>query len=227
MSDLQDLLARLPIDQIAGMLGTDPDTARSAAEAVLPSLVAGLQNNAQDPNAAASIEQALAGHQNDLASGTVDAGQVDTADGEKIVQHVFGAQTDDVANHLAGAANLSGAGGDIVRKILPILAPIVMSWIASKVFGGQAAGQAGAGQAGAGQAQPGSGNVIGDVLGSILGGAQQGTQGQGGGVLGNILGSVLGGGSGGGTQASGGPLGGLGSILGGVLGGQRQTPTQQ
>ncbi|MCX6497620.1 MAG: DUF937 domain-containing protein [Arthrobacter sp.] len=197
MTELQDILGQIPVDQIAGMLGTDRQTAQTAVEAAVPTLLAGLHNNAQAPEGAASLESALGQHRNDLFDGGVDAAQVDTADGEKIVNHVFGGQQDQVAHQLAGTAQLGGVGGDLVRKLLPLLAPIVMSYLANKVLGGR--GQAGGGSGG-------------------MGGGQAGAQAGSGGIdLGGILGGILGGGAGGA-----GGLGGLGGILGGLLGGGQQ-----
>jgi hypothetical protein len=108
LTDLQDLLDQIPVDQIASLLGTDTASARAAVEAAVPTLLAGLQNNAQAPDGAASLESALAQHQYGLADGGVDPAQVDTADGEKIVSHAFGGQQDQVASQLAGTANLGG-----------------------------------------------------------------------------------------------------------------------
>lgn len=196
MTDIHDLLDQIPVDQIAALLGTDPASTRAAVETAVPTLLAGLQNNAQAPDGAASLESALAQHQDGLVDGGVDATQVDTADGEKIVSHVFGGQQDQVANQLAGTANLGGAGGDLVRRLLPILAPIIMSYLAKKILGGQQGG---------GQASP------------LPGGTGDGGAGAGGIDLGSILGGILGGAAGGGGQGQ----GGLGDILGGILGGGR------
>ncbi|MFE4545235.1 DUF937 domain-containing protein [Arthrobacter sp. NPDC056727] len=197
MSDIQELLGQIPVQQIASMLGTDTASAQAAVEAAVPTLLAGLQSNVQAPDGAAALESELARHRNGLADGGVDPSQVDTQDGEKIVGHVFGGQQDQVADQLAGTANLGGVGGDLVRKLLPILAPIVMSYLAKKVLGG---GQ------GSGAESPGAGGG-GIDLGSILGG---------------ILGGLGSGGTGAGGQGGGLGSGGLGDILGGILGGGAQ-----
>ena len=76
---------------------------------------------------------------------------MDTADGEKIVSHVFGGQQDQVASQLAGTAQLGGVGGDLVRKLLPILAPIVMSYLANKVLGGRGQSSGAGGTTGPGR----------------------------------------------------------------------------
>ena len=186
--NLDDILGQLPVDQIAAQLGVDPDTARSAVDHALPALVSGMQANAQDEAGAASLATALSQHDNGLADallgGSTGLDAVDTADGDQVV------------SQLAGA---SGVGSGLMSKILPMLAPIVMSMIAKRIFGG-------------GAQQGSGGGGLGDVLGNVLGGGQQSS---GGGGLGDVLGSVLGGG-----QSSG---GGLGSILGSVLGGGQQS----
>ncbi|AOT05543.1 DUF937 domain-containing protein [Arthrobacter sp. U41] len=193
MTELHDILQQIPVDQIAGMLGTDRQTAQAAVEAAVPTLLAGMHGNAQAPDGAASLESALSQHQDGLMDGGVDVSQVDTADGEKIVSHVFGGQQDRVASQLAGASRLGGVGGDLIKKLLPILAPIVMSYLANKVLGGR--GQSGAdasgGAGGSGQA---GGIDLGGILGGILGGAAGGAGAGGTGGLGDLLGGLLGGG---------------------------------
>ncbi|HET7140199.1 MAG TPA: DUF937 domain-containing protein [Arthrobacter sp.] len=215
MTEIHDLLNQIDVHQMASLLGTDPASAQSAIEAALPTLLAGMHSNAQAPDGAASLESALSQHRDGLVDGGVDASQVDTADGERIVGHVFGGQQDHVAAQLAGTAGLGGIGGDLIRKALPILAPIVMSYLAKKIFGqggpGGVAGGSGAGQAG--QAGPGAGGQAGGIdLGSILGG-----------ILGAGVGAGAGGGSGAGQQGS--VLDSILGSLGGIFGGSTPAET--
>ncbi|XTR51987.1 DUF937 domain-containing protein [Pseudarthrobacter sp. So.54] len=170
MTELQDILSQIPVDQIAGMLGTDRQTAQAAVEAAVPTLLAGMHSNAQASDGASSLESALSQHQNGLIEGGVDVSQVDTADGEKIVSHVFGGQQDQVVSRLAGASQLGGVGGDMIKKLLPILAPIVMSYLAKKVLGGRGQSSGAGGAGGSGQA---GGIDLGGILGGILGGARR------------------------------------------------------
>ncbi|MET4136838.1 DUF937 domain-containing protein [Pseudarthrobacter sp. PvP090] len=188
MTELDDILRQIPVDQIAGLLGTDRQTAQAAVEAAVPTLLAGMQVNAQASDGAASLESALGQHQDGLLKGGVDVSQVDTADGEKIVSHVFGGQQEQVASQLAGTSQLGGVGGDLIKKLLPILAPIVMSYLANKVLGGRGQSSGAGGSGGSGQA---GGIDLGGILGGILGGAG-GAGGMGG--LGDLLGGLLGGG---------------------------------
>lgn len=180
MADYDELLAQIPINDIARRLGVDDDVAEDAVQKVLPGLVGGLEANAKDPAGAASLEKALAQHSGTPRLRTVD--EVDTADGEKIVGHVFGQNTDQVASRLAGASSKSNVTGDLIQKVLPIVAPIVLAWLASKFLG----------QGGSESSGKESGGGLGDLLGGLLGG---GSAGESSGGLGDLLGGMLGGGS--------------------------------
>ena len=203
MAGLDELFNEIPTQQIASKLGADEGEVNSAIQTLVPLLLGGLQQNAQDPDHASNIENAASTH---AASGLLDGGvsvdQVDEVDGSKAIAKIFGGiDTGQVASALAGG----GAGsGDLIKKLLPILAPIVLAYIGKQLNkGGGAAAPAEP------QAQAASGGGLGDILGSILGGGGGGANNN---PLGSILGSVLGGSQGG---------GGLGDILGGLLGGKK------
>ncbi|OLT20026.1 hypothetical protein BJF81_06435 [Ornithinimicrobium sp. CNJ-824] len=168
---LEDLMRAIPTDQLAQRVGAGEDETRQAVRTALPALLAGLGANAQQPQGAASLLDALGQHQDDLADNPrVDA--VDEQDGEKIVNHVFGGQTDDVAQQLGG---LGGAQtSSLVRKLLPILAPIVLSWLAKQVTGRAGGGVGDAGgrttdMGGAGRADTRSGGTADGPFGRMDG----------------------------------------------------------
>ena len=214
MADYTELLASLPIDDIARRLGTDPETARQASAAAIPALLGGLQANASDPAGKASLVGALGQHDPSLVQGGVNLEEVDVADGQKVVRNVFGPSSDDVATRLGAS---QGVGSDLFAKLLPILAPIVLSYLTNKVLG----------RAGQAPTQQSSGGVLGDLLGSILGGGRstptQAPSGSGGVDITDILGDVLGGGQSSQRQGtSPGVEDLLGSVLGGLLGGGRR-----
>jgi hypothetical protein len=179
VTDLTELLNQLPTAAIAAKLGVDESTADAAIRQALPALLGGLHANAQHPAAAASLAAAVGQHSSSLVDGGVDVDQVDTADGDKIVGHVFGDHRDAVVQQVAASAPES-VTSSLVAKLLPLLAPIVMSYLAKQVLGGK----------GGAAASGGLGNVLGGVLGSMLGGAGAGSAPAGGLDLGSILGGL-------------------------------------
>ena len=204
------LMKAIPTDQLARAVGEDEATTRQAVQTALPALLAGLSANAQTPEGTSSLLGALGKHDDGLAD-NVSLDRVDTNDGEKILGHVFGGNTDAVVNQLGGLSGPQTSG--LVRKLLPILAPIVLSYLA-KQMGGAARGGAGAGTGSAGQMFPDAqsrgqvdpqgqaapqgggdmGSILQDVLGSALGGATgQRPTGGGGNILSDVLGGILGG----------------------------------
>ncbi|SDU77539.1 protein of unknown function [Jiangella alkaliphila] len=183
--DIDDLLARLPIDQLAASLGVDEKTAEQATRQALPALIGGMQANAQDADGAASLTKALDDHDDELVKGGVNLADVDTNDGEKIVSNVFGGNRDQVVNQLAGFNSKAG-GSDLIGKLLPMLAPIVLSYLAGQLKGGD--------KAAAPSQQAQSGGGLGDLLGGLLGGGSGGGSGGGLGDLLGSLGGLLGGG---------------------------------
>ena len=58
MSDYDEILQQIPMDQLASMLGVDEQTASAATQEALPALLGGLQANAADPDGAASLASA-------------------------------------------------------------------------------------------------------------------------------------------------------------------------
>lgn len=210
MANYDDLLKLIPVQDIAARLGVDQATAESAVQASIPAIVGGMQANAQDADGERSLAEALSQHQDSsLIDGGVAIDDVDEAEGEKIVGHVFGPQAPEVASALAGATPAASVQPGLIQKVLPLIAPIVLAYLAKRVLGG-------GGQSAAAQQAPAQGGDLGDLLGGLLSGGQQGQQGQGG--LADVLGGLLGGAQQ--QQAGGGDL--LGGILGGLLGGGRR-----
>jgi hypothetical protein len=224
MSATDEIMANIPLRELAAQLGVDEATAEAATRQAIPALLGGMQANAADPAGAASLMSAVEQHGPSVLGSGLD--QIDTQDGQRIVQNVFGEQTPDVMNRLGAAT--PGQGSSLIQKLLPIIAPIVMAYLAKKLQGGASSTSAAAtddpmgGLGGMlGGAGAGGGGGLGDVLGSVLGGgAAGGAGGSQGGGIGDILGQVLGGAGGSQTQP-GTPTGqgGMGDLLGGVLGG--------
>lgn len=205
MASIDDLLAQIPIDSIAERLGVDNDTARNAVQTAVPTLLGGLQANAADEKGEAALINALSGH-GELLDGGVDVKDVDTSEGAKIVDNVFGENKNDVV-HALGATGGGSAGSDLMAKLMPILAPIVLAYVAKQMAGNSGVA---AQQPNQQQAQQSSGGGLGDLLGGLLGGNKGGGGSSGG--LGGVLGGLLGGNAG----------GALGNVLGGLLGGGKK-----
>jgi hypothetical protein len=184
MADLDDIYAQIPTSEIANRLGADEGEVDSAIHTLVPVLLGGLEHNAQDPEHASKIESAASTH----AAGD--------GDGQQAVAALFGGNDSD---QVAAALAKGGAGdGDLLKKLLPILLPIVLAYIGKRLS------PDGEKTTTASKKEEASGGALGEILGSILGGSS-GDKG-----LGGVLGSVLGG-----------KGGALGDILGGLLGGKK------
>ncbi|MEB3049083.1 DUF937 domain-containing protein [Mycolicibacter sp. MYC123] len=196
MAGLDDLFAQIPIQDIANQLGADSGEVDNTIRTLVPVLVGGLSEHAQDPGQADNIANAA---NTFAAQGLLDnALGASHSEGQQLISTIFGGNdTNQVASALSGA----GAGNnDLLQKLLPILAPIVLAYIGKQLTGNKAEPAQ----------QQASGGGLGDVLGGILGGMAGG-----GGAknqsMGSILGNMLGGKTG----------GAIGDILGGLLGGKK------
>ena len=197
MAGLDDLFNQIPVADIAAKLGADQGEVSQAIQTLVPTLLGTLQENVQaDDIDSTHLESAVVAEgQSDLLTGGVNVDQIDQGQGNQLIASLFGGNdTNQVASALSGAG---AGGGDLIKRLLPMLAPIVLAYV-GKQFSQKNAGVGAQAQA--------SGGGMGDILGSILGGAGGGG-GAAGNPLGSILGSVLGGNQG----------GAIGNILGGLL----------
>jgi hypothetical protein len=176
----QDLAAQLqggPAQQVAQQLGVDPAQASTAIATALPLLLGALGRNASQPEGAQALFGAL---QNDHAGGDLGSvlgavlggGQTRQTNGDGILGHIFGGQQQRAQ---AGVAQATGLQSGQASQLLKILAPIVMAYLAKRMFS----------QSGAG-AQQASPEVLGQVLGQEHAQIRQ-QGGAGGGLLGAML----------------------------------------
>ena len=217
MSAISDILSQIPIGQLASQVGASQADTKTAATAAIQSLLGGMSANVADGGGAA-LTSALQDHNPGKTSQTktstaktgakttpaktpaktgVDLTGVDTADGANIVKHVLGT---DAKSAAAAVADKTGTDSTLLSKLLPILAPIVMTYLASKLTGGSAGKTAVA---------SGIGGLVGSMLG---GGTSQADESSG---IGDLLGNLLGKSMGSGNSASG--AGGLGNLLGNLF----------
>lgn len=199
--DLAAQLQGAPAQQVAQQLGVDPAQASAAIGTALPLLLGALGRNASQPEGAQALFGALQEDHAGLDIGSVlgavlGGGQTRQTDGDGILGHIFGGNQERAQT---GVAQATGLRGGQASQLLKILAPIVMAYLAKRMFS-----QSG----GAQQASP-------DVLGQVLGQEHAQIRQQGG-VGGGLLGAVL-------DQDGDGQVG-LGDLLkigGGLLGGKR------
>lgn len=175
-----------PLRQIAQQLGIGPAQMASAASVALPMLLGALGKNTQQPQGAQSLFGALSqDHKGlDLASvigsvlgGTPTAPAPNSNDGAKILGHIFGQRQPRVEQTLGTA---TGLGAEKSNTLLRLLAPVVMAYLAKRMFDKR-------------QARPASDadtDASPQVLGQVLGQEQQRVRQQGG-LAGGLLGAVL------------------------------------
>ena len=128
MAGLDDILKALPIDQIAAQLGVDPSEARRPSKRAARRSSAGCSATRRPRRAPRRSRRRSASTAARSPAGAVDLNALDTADGEKILGHIFGGQEQAVAQKLTDEPKTAGID---FGKLLPILAPIVMGLIAN------------------------------------------------------------------------------------------------
>ncbi len=163
---------------LGGVLGGDVDGAKAqqATTLGLESILGGLARNAQDPDGAAAILDAINRDHDGAALDDVPAALNDparAADGEKILGHVFGDEKDAVVQNLASKSGLDLGS---IAKLLPMLAPLVMGMLGKRNASGSGFDAGGLSDILGGEA---AGFDIGDILGGLSGGS-------GGGILGKL-----------------------------------------
>jgi hypothetical protein len=121
---LQQRLGGDAVNQISKQLGTDPGTTQNAIAAALPMLVGALARNAQDPDKAGALANALGRHDGSVLDDVAGyLGRGDTGDGDGILGHVLGGRKETVQTGLGQAAGLDPAKAG---TLLAMLAPLVM-----------------------------------------------------------------------------------------------------
>lgn len=176
---------------LGGVLGgADDDTkVGRAASSSISAILAGLATNAKTPDGASKLNAALERDHDGSVLDQVDsavASEQKRADGEKILDHVFGANKNDVAQRISADSGLDLGS---VTKLLPALAPMVMGMLGKKKAEGGLDAGALAGMLGGAAGGFDLGKIL-DVVGGSGSGSSQGGSGLGG--VGGILGKLKG-----------------------------------
>jgi len=169
---VQEHLGPQEIQQISQQLGTDPATTQQAVNAALPAIVGGLASTSQQPGGTSTIQQLLGSHGGILGSLGSLIGGGGAAD-SGILGQVLGHHQTDVNQ---GVQQASGLDSDRTRKLLMILAPIVIGALAKRAMNHGA------------ENDPGKLN---DVIRQDATQAQQQVQAQGQKHVGGLLGKML------------------------------------
>lgn len=136
--DLLDQLRGSPVHQLAGSLGLPQGATQAAIAAALPVLLGALHRNTQSPGGAQSLLSALAEDHRGIdpanALGNALAGG---GAGAAILDHVLGRHRVSAADAVGTA---SGIGADRSSQLLRLLAPVVMAYLARRLFTSAATG---------------------------------------------------------------------------------------
>jgi hypothetical protein len=163
------------VRQLGSQLGLNEAQTASALSALVPALSAGLRQNVQSPDGLSGLVSALSGgaHRRYIDDPTA-LGDADTvADGNGILGHVFGSK--DVSRRVAAQAGAqTGLGPDVMKRMLPLVATLVMGAMsrqAASGTGSSLAGGTGAGglleMLGGALDKNRDGSALDDILGSI------------------------------------------------------------
>jgi len=123
--------------QLGNQFGLDPAQTQSALGALLPSLAGALTQNARAPGGLEALMGALGSGRHaryiDQPAALGDPSTV--TEGNGILGHLFGSK--DVSRQVAAqAAQQTGIGDDVLRKMLPVVAAMVMGGLAKQMGGG-------------------------------------------------------------------------------------------
>ncbi|MBK8954354.1 MAG: DUF937 domain-containing protein [Saprospiraceae bacterium] len=211
MKMLQDQMNNQVLGQISQQIGASEDQTATATQGIFTALVGGLANNTSSGTGLNSLLSALdrdhdgsslddiMGFVGGMMSGTASGNQ---ANGMGILGHILGNKQEAVAQNIS---QKSGLDLSQIMKLMPILAPVVMSVLGKLLRSGGNAPQAQAAPSG------GAGQII-DLASILMGSAQSAQGGAFGDLLGNVIGGVLSGGQPAANQSSGGGL--FGKLLG-------------
>jgi hypothetical protein len=162
------------VRQIGSQLGLDEAQTAAALSALVPALSASLRQNIQTPDGLAGLVGALSGgnHQRyvDDPAALADAGTV--AEGNGILGHILGSK--DVSRQVAAATGAqTGLGPDVMKRLLPLVATLVMGAMSRQAAAGGASPLPSAGAGGLLEMLGGAldsnrdGSAIDDITGMI------------------------------------------------------------
>ena len=158
MSGILDLLnsdmGKQIISSVSEKTGLDASQATKVVSSTLPALLGQMQNNLTSKDGASGLLTALTSGKHDGSildniGGFLNGG--DFTDGSKILGHVLGGNQDKMVQ---GLSSKTGVDSSIISKILPMLAPIIMGYLAKQTKKDSVS----------------TGSGLNDILGGLMGG---------------------------------------------------------
>ena len=131
---MQDVLQKLQdpemIAELSRSTGVSEEDIKKIAALGIPSLVEGMNQNANDEEAAKSLGTALDDHEDEDLSDNQALREryLDKGEGNRIIDHIFPSKKKNVEEDIAERTGTSSQG---VNKVLSILAPLVLASMAS------------------------------------------------------------------------------------------------
>lgn len=121
------------VQKMGQQFGLSEEQTGSAFGQLVPALMAGLQRNTSQAGGMEALLGALSrgNHAQYLENPDLLGEDTTRQDGNSILGHIFGSK--DVSRAVAGrAAEQTGIGGDILKKMLPVVAAMVMGGLSKQ-----------------------------------------------------------------------------------------------
>ena len=134
------------VRQIGSQVGLDETQTASALSALVPALSAGVRQNLQSPDGLSGLINALSAgnHQRYVDDPAVLSEPATVADGNGILGHVLGSK--DISRQVAAQAGAqTGLGPEVMKRMLPLVATLVMGTMSRQSNAGGASLTSGAG----------------------------------------------------------------------------------
>jgi len=202
------------IENLARQFGLAPAETESVLKSVLPAVSAGFKQKTRDEGGLASILKSIQGTSYEDVFDNADAIRRDdiSARGNDVLGQIFGSK--EISREVARKTEQSsGVAAGVVKKMLPVIASMVLGGMQKRTTSNNDMGGA-----------------LGGLVSGLLGSKSAPRPSSGGGGLDDILGSILGQHPQRQPQPAPQPRsggGGLGGILGGLLRGRRSQPAPQ
>lgn len=134
--NLQQMLSHQALNMMGKQLGFNNGIPSQYVELASTLLMGGMSRNVQSPQGAESLFNALmkdhSGSSNNILGNLIDflPGAASNNRNGKILDHVFGQKLDPI---ITAFANATGLPKDRAKKLLIMIAPIVLAYLANKV----------------------------------------------------------------------------------------------